>query len=82
MNAANAANRAPRSHRATDAQSGAGDQGAAREAPRYGLNFVDAGRLPDPPIHTKKNDTDLPESLKLGIESLSGVSLDSVKVHY
>jgi len=30
----------------------------------------------------KANDTGLPDNLKTGIESLSGVSMDSVKVHY
>jgi len=30
----------------------------------------------------KANDTGLPDNLKTGIESLSGISMDSVKVHY
>lgn len=30
----------------------------------------------------KRNDTGLPDNLKSGIESLSGMSMDSVKVHY
>lgn len=30
----------------------------------------------------KRNDTGLPDNLKSGIESLSGLSMDSVKVHY
>lgn len=30
----------------------------------------------------KANDTGLPDTLKTGIESLSGISMDSVKVHY
>ena len=31
---------------------------------------------------TKPNDTGLPDSLKSGIENLSGMSMDNVKVHY
>ncbi|MFN7221512.1 MAG: DUF4157 domain-containing protein [Burkholderiales bacterium] len=37
-------------------------------------------REPDAPA--KRNDTGLPDDLKSGIESLSGLSMDSVKVHY
>jgi hypothetical protein len=33
-------------------------------------------------IQQKKNNTGLPDNLKSGIESLSGHSLDDVKVHY
>lgn len=35
-----------------------------------------------PPIQKKANDTGLPDNLKTGMENLSGVSLDQVKVHY
>lgn len=34
------------------------------------------------PIQTKENNTGLPDSLKSGIENLSGYSMDDVKVHY
>ncbi|MDN3666925.1 DUF4157 domain-containing protein [Algibacter miyuki] len=34
------------------------------------------------PIQKKGNDTGLPDNLKSGIESLSGYSMDDVKVHY
>lgn len=34
------------------------------------------------PIQQKKNNTGLPDNLKSGIENLSGVSLNDVKVHY
>jgi len=33
------------------------------------------------PIQKKKNDTGLPDNLKSGIENLSGISMDDVKVH-
>ncbi|TWT90074.1 hypothetical protein Mal64_04570 [Pseudobythopirellula maris] len=34
------------------------------------------------PIQTKENNTGLPDNLKSGVESLSGMSMDHVKVHY
>ncbi len=34
------------------------------------------------PIQQKKNNTGLPDNLKSGVENLSGVSLNDVKVHY
>ncbi|MEJ0103907.1 MAG: DUF4157 domain-containing protein [Bacteroidota bacterium] len=33
-------------------------------------------------IQKKENNTGLPDNLKSGIENLSGISLDNVKVHY
>jgi uncharacterized protein DUF4157 len=39
-----------------------------------------AQRSPEP--RARRNDTGLPDELKSGIESLSGVSLDDVNVHY
>ncbi len=33
-------------------------------------------------LATKPNNTGLPDKLKLGIESLSGIAMDNVKVHY
>lgn len=40
------------------------------------------GRRPDTALATRPNRTGLPDRLKFGIESLSGISLDNVKVHY
>jgi hypothetical protein len=34
------------------------------------------------PIQKKSNNTGLPDDLKTGVENLSGISLDNVKVHY
>ncbi len=34
------------------------------------------------PVEDKPNNTGLPDNLKAGVESLSGLSLDNVKVHY
>ncbi len=36
----------------------------------------------DPVQRAKANDTGLPDTLKVGVESLSGVSMDGVQVHY
>ena len=35
-----------------------------------------------PPLQRKANHTGLPDNLKSGVESLSGYSMDDVKVHY
>jgi hypothetical protein len=35
-----------------------------------------------PPIRTKENRTGMPDHLKAGIENLSGVSMDDLRVHY
>ncbi len=35
-----------------------------------------------PPLQLKKNNSGLPDTLKSGVESLSGLSMDDVKVHY
>jgi hypothetical protein len=34
------------------------------------------------PIRQRKNDTGMPDNLKSGVENLSGVSMEDVKVHY
>jgi hypothetical protein len=36
----------------------------------------------EPPVQKRENKTGLPDSLKTGIENLSGYSMDDVKVHY
>lgn len=48
-------------------------------------NTMRAGKLADDrtvQLAEKSNNTGLPDSLKHGIESLSGMSMDNVKVHY
>jgi len=37
---------------------------------------------PTSPIQKKENNTGLPENLKTGMENLSGISMDDVKVHH
>lgn len=49
----------------------AGAQGAAAAPPGYGIDFLD-----------RRNHTGLPDSLKAGVESLSGLAMDDVRVHY
>ena len=39
-------------------------------------------QLQTKPFQLKANDTDMPDGLKSGIESLSGFSMNDVKVHY
>ena len=48
-------------------------------------NAMRAGKLADDrtvQLAEKSNNTGLPDNLKHGIESLSGMSMDNVKVHY
>jgi hypothetical protein len=40
------------------------------------------GQVNELTIQNKKNETGLPENLKSGVESISGISLDNVRVHY
>lgn len=51
-------------------------------ASRFGHNLTNVAA--PAPIQTKReeNRTGLPDNLKAGVESLSGLSLDDVKVHY
>ncbi|MGH1438094.1 MAG: eCIS core domain-containing protein [Lewinella sp.] len=37
---------------------------------------------PEQPIQKKENNTGLPDNLKTGVENLSGIAMDDVKVHY
>lgn len=55
---------------------------AVRQLARLG-GMLDAGRAATAPIQRAiDTETGLPEQLKSGMEQLSGVNLDSVKVHY
>jgi hypothetical protein len=52
-------------------------------ASRFGHNFADIPvHRQDAPAEKRPNKTGLPDGLKAGIESLSGMPLDHVKVHY
>ena len=51
--------------------------GASMAPPTYGLSFIDAK-----PVQKKANNTGLPDQLKSGVESLSGIDMSDVKVHY
>ena len=44
--------------------------------------FEMANKSTDSVLQTKTNNTGLPDNLKSGVESLSGYSMDDVKVHY
>ncbi len=74
------------------------DSGDSKEIPThfdpvqaFGLNTQSSldkdsrGNLPSykhPPIQKKENKTGLPDNLKSGVENLSGMPMDDVKVHY
>ncbi|WP_422360474.1 DUF4157 domain-containing protein [Reichenbachiella sp.] len=53
---------------------------ASRSVGRHGAALVDNRQMFQP--LQKKNNTGLPDKLKSGMENLSGMSLDHVKVHY
>jgi hypothetical protein len=52
-------------------------EGASLAPPAYGLSFID-NQL----VQRKENNTGMPDPLKSGIESLSGMNMDDVQVHY
>lgn len=66
----------PQSENARSQQStSAGHEGAALSPPPYGIDFIDRQA-------ERENNTGLPDRLKAGIESLSGLAMDDVRVHY
>ncbi|WP_246239896.1 eCIS core domain-containing protein [Pseudoalteromonas caenipelagi] len=58
-----------------------GSSSTQQAAQRKGANVLVDNR-PDSVQRQKSNNTGLPDNLKSGMESLSGMSLDHVKVHY
>jgi diketogulonate reductase-like aldo/keto reductase len=57
-------------------------QEAAHEEPRQAESGDSTARLGAAIVTPKSNNTGLPDNLKSGIESLSGMNMDHVKVHY
>lgn len=55
---------------------------ADKEEEKVQLKSQDTTSLNEVPVQKKMNDTGLPDNLKSGVENLSGMSLDHVKVHY
>jgi len=51
-------------------------KGVSLSPPSSGISFVDQA------IQRKENNTGLPDQLKSGLESLSGIDMSDVKVHY
>lgn len=77
MNTSQRTGKAARQTRPTSATPKAvADKGVVMAPPAYGIGFVDRG------LRASADCGGLPAQLKSGIESLSGLSLDSVKVHY
>ncbi len=65
----------------TRAYDRSGSQATAVSGLNYGLDIVDQN-LTQSMEENKPNETGLPDKLKTGIESLSGLSMDDVRVHY
>ncbi|MFZ6011719.1 MAG: DUF4157 domain-containing protein [Bacteroidota bacterium] len=53
-----------------------GGNGKKVDPPNYGLSFIDK------PIQRKVNKTGLPDHVRSGVESLSGIDMSDVRVHY
>jgi hypothetical protein len=60
----------------------AGPDGLAIAPPSYGLDMADQQPIQRMPEEDQANKTGLPDHLKSGLESLSGLSMNDVKVHY
>lgn len=88
---------ARRSDRIDRSDSRAGRNAAGLAPPAYGVDFVDRELMDAAPVQKRaflpkrraatpsarpENKTGLPDRLKAGIERLSGLSMDDVKVHY
>jgi len=58
-------------------------KGIEEELPAQGKFIVQKAALPEEmPVQKKANNTGLPDNLKSGIENMSGMAMDHVKVHY
>lgn len=55
---------------------------ASKTALRSGSAPSNATSASGAPVQKKANNTGLPDTLKTGVENLSGISMDDVKVHY
>ena len=66
--------KADRSNDTASGQAAAGPKGASATPPGYGIDFIDR-----PP---QQNSTGLPDRLRAGVEQLSGLPMDDVRVHY
>ena len=53
----------------------------AKQAAQLQAMADNSSSQPQHPIQKKENNTGLPDNLKTGMENLSGMSLDDVKVH-
>ncbi len=75
----------------------AGAEGASVAPPAYGIDFLDRGQTEGEPIQRQAdgganaaaaaqaqpvNRTGLPDRLKAGVEALSGIPMNNVRVHY
>ncbi len=63
-------------HETYEPNKNAVSKAASVSPPSSGISFVDQ------PVQRKENNTGLPDQLKSGVESLSGIDISDVKVHY
>jgi hypothetical protein len=74
-----AADASPQVHQLRALQAAASNSPQVQQAAQL---MQAASLFAGPAIQRKRNDTGLPDQLKSGIESLSGMAMDDVKVHY
>lgn len=74
-----AANASPQVHQLRVLQAAASNSPQVRQAAQLRQQ---AGSFSGPAMQLRKNGTGMPDELKTGIESLSGMSMDDVRVHY
>jgi hypothetical protein len=72
------------SKHAPDQDSAAGPNGLAIAPPTYGIDAIDNQviQVKPEPAQTAENRTGLPDKLKAGVETLSGLAMDDVRVHF
>jgi hypothetical protein len=74
--------KAPSSTHVIDNDSPASGNAAALPAPAYGIDFVDDTAQRHEMATPPPNRTGMPDALKAGVESLSGMDLSDVRVDY
>ncbi|UTW64556.1 DUF4157 domain-containing protein [bacterium SCSIO 12741] len=77
-----AANSTEGTTRKSDTHQGIIDKRSEFASQRQWVDLVQNPPIGSAPVQRKENNTGLPDDLKSGIESLSGYSMDHVKVHY
>ncbi len=76
------ANNSPRAMQLKSFQDTANNSPQAKQAAHLQAAVNNRSAKQQQPVQKKENNTGLPDTLKSGVENLSGYSMDDVKVHY